>query len=188
MSTGVDACELRITEGKGEGVFANRSFRVRELVLEGVIERRLSENTAHASQVGLFEFVLLGGLGPKVNHSCDPNCGVRVNDSGAYDLIARRDIMPGEEITFDYAMRNYSIEHFPAQCLVDLRYAVARSPVGRISPRNERRRMRAWQLPTFSSWIHKAGFSQQVSVRCTRAHSNGMRSFEVNSKRPCCVR
>lgn len=113
----VDACELRITEGKGEGVFATRSFRVGELVVEGVIECRLSENTPHASQVGLSEFVLLGGLGPKVNHSCDSNCGVRVNDSGAYDLIARRDIVPAEEVTFDYAMRNYSIEHFPAQCL-----------------------------------------------------------------------
>jgi len=61
--------------------------------------------------------VLLAGLGPKVNHSCDPNCGVRINDAGAPDLVARYSIASGEEITFDYAMRNYSVEHFPSPCL-----------------------------------------------------------------------
>jgi len=36
-----------------------------------------------------------------VNHSCDPNCGFL--DSSVI-LVAMRDIEPGEEITFDYAM------------------------------------------------------------------------------------
>lgn len=40
-----------------------------------------------------------------------------MNSSGAPDLVARRSIIAGEEITFDYAMRNYSVEHFPAKCL-----------------------------------------------------------------------
>ncbi|MGH2731946.1 MAG: SET domain-containing protein-lysine N-methyltransferase [Actinomycetota bacterium] len=111
-----DGCELRMTVDKGEGVFATRHFRVGETVMVGVIERRLAKNTAHASQVSRSEFVLLGGMGPKVNHSCDPNCGVRLNESGAYDLMARRIITPGDEITFDYAMRNYSIENFPSRC------------------------------------------------------------------------
>lgn len=51
MPTGADACELRITEVKAEGVFATKPFKVGELVVEGDIERRLSENTPHASQV-----------------------------------------------------------------------------------------------------------------------------------------
>jgi hypothetical protein len=34
-----------------------------------------------------------------VNHSCDPTCGL----AGATLLVARRDIEPGEELTFDYA-------------------------------------------------------------------------------------
>ena len=58
-----------------------------------------------------------GGLGPKVNHSCDPNCGVRLNDGQAFDFVARRRIGPGQELTFDYAMRNFTIDHFPAVCL-----------------------------------------------------------------------
>jgi SET domain-containing protein len=35
----------------------------------------------------------------RVNHSCDPTCGLQ----GATILVARRDIEPGEELTFDYA-------------------------------------------------------------------------------------
>ena len=114
--------ELRATaEGKGDGVFATRCFEVGETVMIGVIERRLAQNNPHASQVSRFGYVLLGGLGPKVNHSCDPNCGVRLNGSGAYDLVARRIIVWGDEITFDYAMRNLSIQHFPSRCLCGTR-------------------------------------------------------------------
>jgi len=28
-----------------------------------------------------------------------------------------KDISVNEEITFDYAMRNYTIDHFPQQCM-----------------------------------------------------------------------
>ena len=59
-----------------------------------------------------------GGLGPKVNHSCDPNCGVRVNPAvDGFDFVALTPIAAGDEITFDYAMRNYTIDHFPTVCL-----------------------------------------------------------------------
>ena len=111
-----DGYELRTTESRGEGVFATRSFGDGELVMVGIIERRVQENHSHATQVARSEYVLLSGLGPKVNHSCDPNCGIKINASGAPNLVARRFINCGEEITFDYAMRNYSIEHFPSGC------------------------------------------------------------------------
>lgn len=34
------------------------------------------------------------------NHSCDPNCGFK----GQIFLVTMRDVAPGEEMTFDYAM------------------------------------------------------------------------------------
>jgi len=40
------------------------------------------------------------GQGDYVNHSCDPNAGL----SGQIVLVAMRDIQPGEEVCFDYAM------------------------------------------------------------------------------------
>ncbi len=38
--------------------------------------------------------------GDMLNHSCEPNCGL----VGSQVLVAMRDIEPGEELSFDYAM------------------------------------------------------------------------------------
>jgi hypothetical protein len=83
----------------------------------GVIEGSLGGNDSHATQVSRTQWIRHAGLGPKVNHSCSPNCGVRLNATGACDFVVREQIAIGDELTFDYAMRNYSIEHFPGDCL-----------------------------------------------------------------------
>ncbi len=109
--------ELRITEGKGEGVVACRDFQRGQLVMKGKIEKELETSTSHSSQIGRNRHVLHAGLISTVNHSCNPNCGIRVNETGAHDFLAFRDILAGEELTFDYAMRNYSVDHFPLRCM-----------------------------------------------------------------------
>ncbi|AFY40144.1 nuclear protein SET [[Leptolyngbya] sp. PCC 7376] len=108
--------ELRTVGNKDEGVFSLRHFKTAEIVMVGKIKEILSSNDSHASQIAKGIFARHTGDIPKVNHSCGPNCGVKLNESGAHDFVARRDITVGEEITFDYAMRNYIIEHFPLQC------------------------------------------------------------------------
>ncbi|WP_285505849.1 SET domain-containing protein-lysine N-methyltransferase [Actinokineospora sp. NBRC 105648] len=107
---------LLSTAGMGDGVRAVRHFRFREVVVRGHIEAELAANHSHASQIGEHRFVLHGGLSSKVNHSCEPNCGISVNLTGAHDLVARRDIEPGEQISFDYAMRNHTVDHFTESC------------------------------------------------------------------------
>lgn len=48
-----------------------------------------------------------------VNHSCDPNCGLR----GSTVIVAMRDICPGEALTFDYACSNASeVTGFDCTC------------------------------------------------------------------------
>lgn len=48
-----------------------------------------------------------------VNHSCDPNAGL----NGQVALIAMRDIHPGEEICYDYAMSDgSSYDEFTCGC------------------------------------------------------------------------
>ena len=48
-----------------------------------------------------------------VNHSCDPNAGL----SGQMVLVALRDIRPGEEICYDYAMSDGSdYDEFDCAC------------------------------------------------------------------------
>jgi len=114
MSNGI---ELRVSDKRGEGIFATRSFKTGETVMVGIIEKILEVNHSHASQVGEHEYVFHAGLISKVNHSCDPNCGIKINDTGAHDFVAMRVVVVDEEITFDYAMRNHDIDYFPKQCL-----------------------------------------------------------------------
>ncbi len=50
-----------------------------------------------------------------INHSCDPNCEA-INVRGRIWVVAMRDIVAGEELSYDYG---YDIEHFldhPCRC------------------------------------------------------------------------
>lgn len=109
--------ERRSAAGKGYGVFATKAFALGETVLEGSPMREALANDAHAFQVGHHQFGHEQGLGSVVNHSCDPNCGICLREDDVFDLVCRRPLASGEEITFDYAMRNYVIEFFPPYCL-----------------------------------------------------------------------
>lgn len=108
--------KLKNTEGKGEGIFATKKFERGEIVMVGKIEKVLSGNHSHASQIGENKYVMHADLISKVNHSCNPNSGIHVNETGAHDFVAMKTIDVGEEITFDYAMRNYGIDYFPKVC------------------------------------------------------------------------
>jgi uncharacterized protein len=109
--------ELRETSEKGDGIFATKSFEEGDIVMVGVIKEVLNGNYSHASQIAKNRHVLHEGLVSRVNHSCDPNCGIRVNVTGAHDFVALKGINVNEEINFDYAMRNYSIDYFPKKCM-----------------------------------------------------------------------
>jgi hypothetical protein len=56
----------------------------------------------NCSQIGEDQFLVpySAGTADHVNHSCNPNCGIR----GTQTLVAMRDIPSAEEITYDYAM------------------------------------------------------------------------------------
>jgi hypothetical protein len=108
--------ELRGTNHKGVGVFTALHFSIHQTVVHGELVRDVSKGDSRGFQISSLRFVLLSGLLPKVNHSCDPNCGLRTNSSGGFDVVAMRDIEPGEEITIDYAMTRYSLVEFPSDC------------------------------------------------------------------------
>lgn len=93
------AIELRTTPGRGEGVFALKTFETGETVLVGVLESSGIINHSHASQIGMNEFGFHSGLSSKLNHSCEPNCGIQLNSSGGHNFVAMRDILTNEETT-----------------------------------------------------------------------------------------
>ena len=110
-------------DGSGNGIFAQKPINEGELVavFGGVVyewdtfihlpdrERSLCIQV----EENLFLVPRPIGAGDYVNHSCNPNAGL----SGQIALVAMRDIQPGEEICFDYAMSDTAAyDEFECSC------------------------------------------------------------------------
>jgi len=116
--------EGKLIAGKGgRGLFARERVRAGELlvvwggeVVDGETLRSMSVDRYRlALQVeqDLYLLTTNEGVADWVNHSCDPNSGLQ----GQVVLVALRDIRPGEEITFDYAMSDgSSYDEFECDC------------------------------------------------------------------------
>ena len=109
--------ELKDSSDRGVGIFTKLSYSKDEVVMRGVVHEVVRVNHVGVSQMGENEYFEPIGFMALVNHSCNPNCGIRLNETGAQDYVAIRDIKKGEEVTFDYAMQNYKIGYFPSRCL-----------------------------------------------------------------------
>lgn len=96
----------------GMGVFSVDGIQPGRNVMhfEGAILSRDAVKTAIAKnghdgflQIGIDTFMgQSGGLDDYVNHACNPNCYIAIQDYSVH-LIALRHINRDEEITFDYA-------------------------------------------------------------------------------------
>lgn len=103
--------ELIIKESKtGQGSFAPRDIKKGEIILQSSGESYTDkeiDNLIDADkmrpddplQIGDDEWLELNKESYIVNHSCDPNAGLRKKG----ELFALRDIKEGEEITYDYS-------------------------------------------------------------------------------------
>jgi hypothetical protein len=115
----VSSCAVEVGSGAlGRGVFATRSFRPGQPILEfsGPVLNHdevhaLGGDRAYALQVGADEYLDTMPPGRYVNHSCDPNAGI-VNDRM---LIALRSVEAGEEIQLDYST-TMSRDHWTMEC------------------------------------------------------------------------
>jgi hypothetical protein len=95
------------TPNKGKGVFAQKNFRPGDLVVMGMPVATSPERTWQTLQVDIDLHVRMDEPFELVNHSCDPNCGIKRNRYDGYDLVAMKTISRGEEITFDYCMTEW---------------------------------------------------------------------------------
>lgn len=104
-------------QNKGVGVFAIHSIWKGEQVFVGKTIYTEPKRTNYSIQTSWDKHALFDRPAVLTNHSCDPNCGIRDNPFGGFDFVAMRDIAPGEEITWDYAMSEYiSISVANCQC------------------------------------------------------------------------
>jgi SET domain-containing protein len=99
--------DLLIKQGvAGRGVFAGRPIRAGEAFLRftGPL-LRYEQTTPQTLALQIGPDLYLGGSGgfdDCVNHSCEPNAGLKIAGTDV-TLIALRDIPAGEEISFDYS-------------------------------------------------------------------------------------
>ena len=93
----------------GKGVFSTRSFDTGEWVL-GVAGPLVKQRSIYTIQIAPDLHIMPRSPAKYLNHSCDPNLGVKMNRSGLPDFYALRPIAAGEHLTFDYAMTEYVLE------------------------------------------------------------------------------
>ena len=101
--------EVSAAGAKGLGVFAVRDFVLAETVIVGKAIEYPPERTRMSVQLDWGWHVEMDAPATLLNHSCEPNLGVRENRWCAYDFVALRDILAGEELSFDYAMTEHSL-------------------------------------------------------------------------------
>ena len=93
----------------GKGVYATRDFQKGERVIE-VGGTLVKQRSIYTIQVARNLHVMPRSPGKFLNHSCDPNLGVKMNQHGLPDFYALRDIAAGEHLTYDYAMTEFVLE------------------------------------------------------------------------------
>lgn len=96
----------------GETVAAFGGWVVTGAALEGLSNDRQSRSIQIDADLYLVS-AETPEAGDMLNHSCEPNCGLL----GQTLIVAMRDIAPGEELCFDYAMCDASdYDEFRCQC------------------------------------------------------------------------
>ena len=121
-----DLIVIRESPIHGRGAFAKRSIPRGQRVVE-YLGQRISkrESLRRCERNNEYIFALnddedLDGNVPWnparfFNHSCAPNCDAELQD-GRIWIIARRDIQPGEEITFNYGYDLEDYRDYPCRC------------------------------------------------------------------------
>ena len=102
----------------GKGLFVTRSyapdeeillFTGREIDFDATLAK--GDRECDAFQVAPGRYIDLDPPGVYINHSCDPNTGVR----DGFRLVALTALQPGEEIRFDYST-TMGEDHWTLQC------------------------------------------------------------------------
>ena len=110
----------------GTGGFARRDIPSRTPVIEYVGEKITKPESLRRCEAdnqfifGLNETTDLDGNVPWnparfLNHSCAPNCDAELRDGHIW-IIATRDIVAGEELTFNYGFDLEEYRDYPCRC------------------------------------------------------------------------
>lgn len=105
----MDNPKVTVSKNKfGKCLIANSDIKKDEIIAEfdgaiHVAEKCIDlpkDIADHAVQFEEHRWKDSRGMARYMNHSCDPNCGIK----NLFTLVAMRDIQKGEELTWDYDM------------------------------------------------------------------------------------
>lgn len=105
--TSLEYLIVQPTLDKGRGVFTTRDWSIGEIVISARVTEVSPVRTNHSFQTAANTHAEFDEPARLVNHSCEPNLGIRDNDFQAFDFVALRPIKLGEELTWDYATSEY---------------------------------------------------------------------------------
>jgi len=122
-----------------------------------------SERRSRSIQVNV-DLIFLGPPerepGDSINHSCEPNCGMR----NATSVVTMRDVQVGEELTFDYAMSDASnYDEFECNCNTALCRGTVRADDWKLEPLRHR------YAGYFSPYIQRLIASEKQSSLLTKS-------------------
>jgi uncharacterized protein len=112
----------------GRGVFARKAFRAGDSILEIDDSDPVPDRSQLSPEQAIFIDVFIGADGTQkttwmksperfINHSCDPNSYVRTDlSSGVRRSVARKNLRPGDELTWDYALNIWEEWIGPIAC------------------------------------------------------------------------
>lgn len=116
--------EVKASTIEGLGLFALRPFAsgqkirrinvVREITAEAPLREDLGERSDHCDYPD-GKVVLIGFPDRHINHSCDPNTYIDYDEDVCY-IVARRQIVAGEELTCDYNINITRGTAWPCHC------------------------------------------------------------------------
>lgn len=110
--------KVRRTKKFGKAVFAEKAIRKGEVIaifdgplLDDDFEPWTKDLYNHTIQVGPALWRDSKGIARLINHSCEPNCGIRFKNR----VVAMRAIRAGEQVTWDYEMTEKN-PHWRMRC------------------------------------------------------------------------
>ncbi|VVC76585.1 hypothetical protein AQUSIP_19020 [Aquicella siphonis] len=115
--------EIRSSGISGKGSFAARYIKRGEFIIalagEAIVTQDVEPHCAGLGisgddplQIGDKVFLILDYKSKTINHSCQPNAGIRYKS----ELYAVRDIQAGEEITYDYSTTSGILDKWTMNC------------------------------------------------------------------------
>lgn len=116
---------IKDSPGKGKGIFSNILFEQGQILFR-FDGKQITLQEAKA--LSTFDSERLLQIGPSIylnvkehfgvftNHSCNPNCYIKISVNNAF-LVAARLIKPGDELCFDYSTTSTdTVDTWSMQC------------------------------------------------------------------------